>query len=178
MKRTKKRITENAVLVDNNGNICAVTLTSDAENPRKKTRSFYRISDNSPVDAKDVHPIEITDFNSLSQFVIAFNNLPIEPRGGYDSYYNNFGPTNPKSCNDLVLQGQLKMVAIFITSIIKRIAKNNGADTEDAKKALSLIKEFVDYSVGNITLEKAIDTSNTVPNTIVNEVVVNETQNV
>ncbi len=152
------RLTENAVMVDANGRLCFVQITTKASedpnapvNNKKKTRRIYPIDDPTATVEK-AEPFNITSADTMVAFIGAFNKLPAKERSGYDSYVNAFGPTNPESPREIPTQGLLKIIGVYTTVLHERHAKG-GHDGEQAKIALDILAAY--NAVAQTTILKA-----------------------
>ena len=136
------KLTENAVLVTPEGKLAHVKVSPnplDPTNNKLKVRTMVLVSDGSPVTA--AAPITVDSVERMVQFIEGFNALKVEKRSGYDSYVNNYGPTNPTSPRDLTTQGLVKIMAVYATVLHERIAKG-GAEGDEAKNGIAILTAY------------------------------------
>jgi hypothetical protein len=144
-----RKITENSVLflADNKTQVFVTKLDEQGNVltggvPRGvKAIKVYRDANGVDHEAKDVHRVQLNALPAVLVYLAGFNALPCQPRSGYDTFYNQEGPTNPKSPLALKPDGKLRNILVFLHGLHMDAAKG-GQIAEDANKALALIGEY------------------------------------
>lgn len=154
-----KKITENAVLF--------VGDTQVFVTKRGKDGTIYREGVPRGVETDTIfldgagteHPREsiavhgITDVQTALAFLDGHNALPIKPRSGFDTFYNNNGPTNAESPRELTPDGKLRCILVFMQGLHLDVTKG-GQTGEDAVTALRIVGEYGEHA--NKGVEKII----------------------
>jgi hypothetical protein len=151
------KITENAVLFrksDHSQQLFADKVDKDGnaipfKAPKGTKRIMRLTTSKDPFDGKpfDVVPLEdaftpdISTLPGVLKWIEGFNNLPCQPRSGYDSFVNDHGPTNPTSPNRFSPRGTLRCVLAYMQALFLKVAEG-GEDWEDAQLMLMLIPQY------------------------------------
>lgn len=143
------RLTENAVFVTAAGAIAYMRSLGDPNRPDNTRAKIREIFDPSTGDVVQAAPIEVKSVGDVFKWLGGFLGLPAKPRSGYDQYYNDYGPTNPKSPGTLTNDGLLKNIVAFTNVLHERAAKG-GAEGDEAKATLSLVAAYNDEAASRI----------------------------
>lgn len=98
------------------------------------------------VDGKD---FQITDTNSVSNFLKLFREANFNPSGGNVQYINNHGFTNTETPARMTPQGIGKIIAQLLESAALKIAKGD-AEAEEMKTVLSAVLQYAEVAEQNV----------------------------
>src|ERR1035437_6080718 len=134
------KLTENAVLITDDGQLARVRKSDDPANPtsRKKIREIVSMVTGEVVKAKH---LVVNSVDTIKTYIGAFFKLPVHERSGYDGYYSSVGFTNPETPRTLTNEGVLRLMSVLTTILHERIAAG-GAEGASAGVTLDIFNAY------------------------------------
>ena len=124
-----------------------------AEGEKDKFAVDFKTADGAVVEADSVEEFQLTDAESVAQFNRLFDNLPVV-KGGYYSYINESGPTNPAIFKTFGPQGLGKIMAQAIQAAHLIIAAG-GVEAQQMQAVLDSVFAYSNLAAAQIAEQKA-----------------------